>query len=289
MTNIADGKALASKIYEQISSEVDGLSKIPMLVVIITNDNEAGQIYVRNKQRACEKTGILSETIELDANVSEKELIGNILKLNKDELVDAILVQLPLPPHIDTERVLNAISPKKDADGFHYINAGKMFTGQIPNTVACTPKGIIRLLDEYKVKLEGLNAVVIGRSNIVGKPIAQLLLQRNATVTMCHSKTKNIETFTKNADLIVCATGQPEFLKGDMVKDGVIVIDVGISRKDGKLCGDVEFETVAPKASLITPVPGGVGPMTVAMLVQNTLDLTKKHIEDNQKKYITFL
>lgn len=278
MTNIADGKALAEKIYEKISSEVKKLVRKPKLAVIITSDNEAGKIYVRNKQRACEKTGILSETIEFDANVCETEIISQIKKLNQDETVDAILVQLPLPKHIDSEKVLNSISPHKDADGFHYTNAGKMFVGQMPDTIACTPKGIIRLLDEYKVNIQGLNAVVIGRSNIVGKPVSQLLLQRNATVTICHSKTKNIEFYTKNADIIICATGQPKFLNEKMVKDGVIVIDVGISKKDGKLCGDVDFESVSKKASLITPVPGGVGPMTVAMLIQNTYELAKQHI-----------
>lgn len=275
MTVIMNGKELAEKIYTQIKNEVLELNKKPTLAVIITKDNEAGKIYVRNKQKACEKTGIKSLTIELDSDVTENVLLEKIKNLNEDETVNAILVQLPLPRHIDAEKVLNAISPYKDADGFHYINAGKMFTGQIPCSVACTPKGIIRLLDEYKIKLEGLNAVVIGRSNIVGKPIAQLLQQRNATVTVCHSKTKNISYYTKNADLIVCATGQPKFLTADMIKDDVVVIDVGISRIDGKLCGDVDFENVKEKTSFITPVPGGVGPMTVAMLIENTLNLAK--------------
>lgn len=279
MTQIADGKSLAEKIYENIKKETEKFVKKPSLTVIITDDNEAGKVYVRNKQRACEKTGIISNTIFLPANVSESELLLKIEELNRDKNIDAILVQLPLPQHIDTEKVLNEISPEKDADGFHYINAGKMFTGQIPESIACTPKGIIRLLDEYKINLSGMNAVVIGRSNIVGKPIAQLLLQRNATVTMCHSKTKNIEQFTKNADLIVIAIGKPKFLTADMVKDGVVIIDVGISRVDGKLSGDADFKNVAPKASLITPVPGGVGPMTVAMLIQNTLELAKKHCQ----------
>ncbi|MBQ2645433.1 bifunctional 5,10-methylenetetrahydrofolate dehydrogenase/5,10-methenyltetrahydrofolate cyclohydrolase [bacterium] len=280
MTIIADGKLLAEKIYSNIKAKVDKLDRKPMLAVIITNDNEAGKIYVRNKQRACEKTGIQSKTIEFDADVSENTLINKIQDLNNDKNVDAILVQLPLPNHIDSEKILNAISPDKDADGFHYINAGKMFIGQMPKTIACTPKGIIRLLDEYKIQISGLNAVVIGRSNIVGKPISQLLLQRNATVTTCHSKTKNLEYYTKNADLIVCAIGKPKFLTGNMVKDGVIIIDVGITRLDtGKLSGDVDFESVASKASLITPVPGGVGPMTVAMLIQNTLDLSIQYSE----------
>lgn len=277
MTIIADGKALAEKIYEEIKIEVEKLAKKPVLAVIITDDNESGKVYLRNKKRACEKTGIKSLTFEMSSDISENEFLRKIEELNNNPEVDAILVQLPLPKHIDSEKILNAIFPEKDADGFHYSNAGKLFTGQIPNTIACTPKGIIRLLDEYNVNLEGMNALVIGRSNIVGKPVYQLLLQRNATVTTAHSKTKNIEFYTKNADLIVCAVGKPKFLTGDMVKDGVIVIDVGISRVDGKLYGDVDFETVAPKASLITPVPGGVGPMTVAMLIQNTLELAKGH------------
>ncbi|MGN0005763.1 MAG: bifunctional 5,10-methylenetetrahydrofolate dehydrogenase/5,10-methenyltetrahydrofolate cyclohydrolase [Candidatus Gastranaerophilaceae bacterium] len=275
MTQIADGKALAEKIYENIKKEVLKLKKRPVLTVIITDDNEAGKVYVRNKQKACEKTGIESVTTYFPQDVSEQDILAKIKDLNNDKNVDAILVQLPLPPHIDTEKVLNSISAEKDADGFHYINAGKMFTGQKPNSIACTPKGIIRLLDEYKFDFAGKNAVVIGRSNIVGKPMAQLLTQRNATVTLCHSKTKNIDFYTKNADLIVVAIGKPKFLTGDMVKNGVTVIDVGISRVDGKLSGDVDFDSVAPKADLITPVPGGVGPMTVAMLIQNTLELAK--------------
>lgn len=277
MTTIMDGKALSEKIYEKIKSDVEKLDRKPTLAVIITKDNEAGAVYVRNKQRACEKTGINSMTIEFEPNVSENEMLSKIDELNNNPEVDAILVQLPIPNHLDTEKILNRISPDKDADGFHYVNAGKMFTGQMPASIACTPKGIIRLLDEYKIKLEGLNALVIGRSNIVGKPIAQLLLQRNATVTMAHSKTKNLSELTKMADLIVVAIGKPKFLKGDMVKNGVVIVDVGISRVDGKLSGDVDFDSVAPKASFITPVPKGVGPMTVAMLIQNTLELSKKH------------
>lgn len=277
MTTIMDGKALSDKIYERIKSDVEKLDRKPTLAVIITKDNEAGAVYVRNKQRACEKTGVNSMTIEFESTVSEDEMLAKIDELNQNPEIDAILVQLPIPNHLDTEKILNRISPSKDADGFHYVNAGKMFTGQMPSSIACTPKGIIRLLDEYKIKLEGLNALVIGRSNIVGKPIAQLLLQRNATVTIAHSKTKNLSDYTKMADLIVVAIGKPKFLTGDMVKDGVVIIDVGISRVEGKLSGDVDFGSVAPKASFITPVPKGVGPMTVAMLIQNTVELSKKH------------
>ena len=277
MTQIMDGKALSEKIYERIKTEVAKLEKKPTLAVIITSDNEAGKIYVRNKKRACENTGINSITVEFDETVSDEEFLSKIDELNKNPEVDAIMVQLPIPRHLDTEKILNSISPEKDADGLHYINAGKLFTGQIPNSVACTPKGIIRILDEYGINVEGKHAVVIGRSNLVGKPIAQLLMQKNATVTHIHSKSKNIEFFTKNADIIVVATGKPKMLKGDMVKEGVVIIDVGISRVDGKLSGDVDFDSVAPKASFITPVPKGVGPMTVAMLIQNTLELAKQH------------
>ncbi len=277
MTQIMDGKALSEKIYERIKTEVAKLEKKPTLAVIITSDNEAGKIYVRNKKRACENTGINSITVEFDETVSDEEFLSKIDELNKNPEVDAIMVQLPIPRHLDTEKILNSISPEKDADGLHYINAGKLFTGQIPNSVACTPKGIIRILDEYGINVEGKHAVVIGRSNLVGKPIAQLLMQKNATVTHLHSKSKNIEFFTKNADIIVVATGKPKMLKGDMVKEGVVIIDVGISRVDGKLSGDVDFDSVAPKASFITPVPKGVGPMTVAMLIQNTLELSKQH------------
>lgn len=277
MTQIMDGKALSEKIYERIKTEVAKMEKKPTLAVIITSDNEAGKIYVRNKKRACENTGINSITVEFDETVSDEEFLSKIDELNKKPEVDAIMVQLPIPRHLDTEKILNSISPEKDADGLHYINAGKLFTGQIPNSVACTPKGIIRILDEYGINVEGKHAVVIGRSNLVGKPIAQLLMQKNATVTHIHSKSKNIEFFTKNADIIVVATGKPKMLKEDMVKEGVVVIDVGISRVDGKLSGDVDFDSVAPKASFITPVPKGVGPMTVAMLIQNTLELAKQH------------
>lgn len=277
MTQIMDGKALSEKIYERIKTEVAKMEKKPTLAVIITSDNEAGKIYVRNKKRACENTGINSITVEFDETVSDEEFLSKIDELNKNPEVDAIMVQLPIPRHLDTEKILNSISPEKDADGLHYINAGKLFTGQIPNSVACTPKGIIRILDEYGINVEGKHAVVIGRSNLVGKPIAQLLMQKNATVTHIHSKSKNIEFFTKNADMIVVATGKPKMLKEDMVKEGVVVIDVGISRVDGKLSGDVDFDSVAPKASFITPVPKGVGPMTVAMLIQNTLELAKQH------------
>jgi methylenetetrahydrofolate dehydrogenase (NADP+)/methenyltetrahydrofolate cyclohydrolase len=277
MAIIIDGKATAEKIYEQVKAEVSRFKNRPTLAVIITKDNEAGAVYVRNKKKACEKTGINSITIEFEPTVTEEELLTKIDELNEDIDVDAILVQLPIPNHIDTQKVLNRINPNKDADGFHFINAGQMFTGQMPSTIACTPKGIIRLLDEYKINVAGMNALVIGRSNIVGKPISQLLLQRNATVTVAHSKTKDIKSLAKMADLIVIAIGKPKFLTSDMLKEGVIVIDVGISRVNGKLSGDADFDNIIDKVSYITPVPGGVGPMTVAMLIKNTLELFKQH------------
>ena len=275
MTTIMDGKALSEKIYQTLEKEVDTMIRKPCLSVIITDDNEAGKVYVRNKQRACEKVGVISNTILLSATISENDLLNQIDKLNNDDNIDAILVQLPLPKHIDSEKILNKISPDKVADGFHYANAGKLFTGQMPKTIACTPKGIINILDEYNIQIQGKLAVVIGRSNIVGKPIAQLLLQRNATVIMAHSKTENLQELTKQADILVVAVGKPKFLKADMIKDNAVVIDVGISKIDGKLSGDVDFENVSQKCSFITPVPGGVGPMTVAMLMQNTINLGK--------------
>ncbi len=278
MTVIADGKEIAEKIYKNLKERVEKLKRKPVLSVVITEDNEAGKIYVRNKEHACEKIGIISQTTHFPANISESEILSKIEELNADVNTDAILIQLPLPSHIDSKKILNSISARKDADGFHYSNAGKMFTGQIPYSVACTPKGIIKLLDEYQINLKGLNTVILGRSDIVGKPVAQLLLQRDATVTICHSKTKNIDFYTKNADLIVVAIGKPKFLKADMIKDNAIIIDVGISKVNGKICGDVDFENVYSKASLITPVPGGIGPLTVAMLMQNTVELAEHNL-----------
>lgn len=275
MTIILDGKALSTKILDNIETQIKKLSIKPKLAVILVGNNPASQVYVRSKERAANQIGIESLAIELSAETTEEDLIQHIHILNEDKRVNAILVQIPLPKHIDANKILEKITPTKDVDGFHPYNCGKLVSGQKPYSIPCTPKGIIRLLDEYNIKLEGLNAVVIGRSNMVGKPIAQLLLQRNATVTTVHSKTKNIEQYTKNADLIVAAVGVANFLKADMVKENVIIIDVGISRISGRLIGDVDFEFVKEKASYITPVPGGVGPMTIAMLMDNTLELYK--------------
>ncbi len=275
MTIILDGKAISKKILDNIETQIKKLSIKPKLAVILVGNNPASQVYVRSKERAANQIGIESLAIELSAETTEEDLIQHIHILNEDKRINAILVQLPLPKHIDTNKILEKITPTKDVDGFHPYNCGKLFSGQKPYSIPCTPKGIIRLLDEYNINLEGLNATVIGRSNIVGKPIAQLLLQRNATVTTVHSKTKNIEQYTKNADLIVAAVGVANFLKADMVKENAIIIDVGISRISGRLIGDVDFEFVKEKASYITPVPGGVGPMTIAMLMDNTLELYK--------------
>jgi len=225
---------------------------------------------VRNKNKTCKNVGFQSFENILPADTSEKKLLDLIDELNKDEKVNGILVQLPLPNHIDSQKVLEAINPAKDVDGFHLENVGRLVTGNAAFK-PCTPAGIIELLDQYKVEIEGKNAVVLGRSNIVGKPMAFLLLDRNATVTVCHSRTKDLSAVARSADILIAAIGKPKFVTSDMVKDGAVVIDVGINRVDGKLVGDVDYESVSKSASLITPVPGGVGPMTIAMLMANTL------------------
>ena len=275
MATIIDGKSIAAKIKDELKLEIEKFSTKPKLVVILVGQDPASQVYVRNKKKAAEKLGMESVVLELAENVSEKELLNYIDEFNNDEKTNAILVQMPLPKHIDTNKVIESISPIKDVDGFHPINSGRLFTGKNPYAIPCTPKGIIHLIKEYGIAFEGLNALVIGRSNIVGKPISQLLLNENATVTTAHSRTKNISELTKKADLIVTAIGKPNYLTADMVKDCVIIIDVGINRIDNKLRGDVDFENVSKKASFITPVPGGVGPMTIAMLMKNTVDLYK--------------
>lgn len=267
---IIDGKALAEQTRKEIKEKVKKLGKKPGLAVIIVGENPASQIYVKKKVEGCSEVGILSEKYELPADVPEKKLFELIEKLNRDEKINGILVQLPLPEHINEDSVINAINPEKDVDGFHPINVGRMLIGQ-NNFIPATPKGIIRLIESTGKEIEGKHAVVIGRSNIVGKPTAILLLQKNATVTICHSKTQNLKEITKQADIIVVAIGKPKFLKADMVKDNVVVIDVGVNRVNGKLFGDVDFEEVKKKASFITPVPGGVGPMTITMLLENTL------------------
>jgi methylenetetrahydrofolate dehydrogenase (NADP+)/methenyltetrahydrofolate cyclohydrolase len=275
---IIDGKRVASQIKENIVAEVRSLKqktgKTPGLAVVLVGDDHASAVYVRTKNKTCKNLGFQSFENILPANTSESTLLGLIDELNKDERVSGILVQLPLPSHISSYKILEAINPQKDVDGFHLENIGRLVTGNA-TFKPCTPEGIIQLLDHYKVDVEGKNAVVLGRSNIVGKPISLLLLERNATVTICHSRTKNLSTITKSADILIAAIGKPNFVTADMVKDDVVIIDVGINRVNDKLIGDVDYQSVSKKASLITPVPGGVGPMTIAVLMANTLQAFK--------------
>lgn len=279
MYRIIDGKEVSSYIKSQVKLSVDSLKQQgiePCLAVIIVEGDSASRVYVNNKKKACEACGIKSLEYALEANVSEEELLKLIDRLNNDGSVHGILCQLPLPKHIDEKKVIDAISPKKDVDGFSEVNVGKIWLGNYEFS-PCTPMGVIELLDYYKIDLEGKNCVIVGRSNIVGKPMAALLMEKNATVTICHSKTKDISFFTKNADVIIAAVGKAGFITADMVKDGAVVVDVGINRDaNGKLCGDVDFDSVKEKASYITPVPGGCGPMTIAVLMKNTVAAAKK-------------
>ena len=271
---ILDGKAVSLKVKESVKVRADELKKFgvePTLAVVLVGKDKASQTYVRAKEKACNEYGIKSVAHRLSENTTQNELLALINVLNLDDSIHGILVQLPLPKHIDTNVVLAAIDPRKDVDGFHAVNVGKLVSG-LDGFVPCTPLGVMEILKEYGIEVAGLNAVVIGRSNIVGKPMANLLLNASATVTVTHSKTKNLKEICKNADLIVAAIGKPFFLKADMVKEGAVVVDVGINRlDDGRLVGDVDFDEVAPKCSYITPVPGGVGPMTIAMLLNNTI------------------
>lgn len=281
---ILDGKAVSLKVKESVKVRADELKKFgiePTLAVVLVGEDKASQTYVRAKEKACNEYGIKSVAHRLSENTTQNELLALINVLNLDDSIHGILVQLPLPKHIDTNVVLAAIDPRKDVDGFHAVNVGKLVSG-LDGFVPCTPLGVMEILKEYGIDVAGLNAVVIGRSNIVGKPMANLLLNASATVTVTHSKTKNLKEICKNADLIVAAIGRPFFLKADMVKDGAVVVDVGINRlDDGRLVGDVDFEEVAPKCSYITPVPGGVGPMTIAMLLNNTILAAQAKIAKN--------
>ncbi len=275
MSQIIDGKAVSLTIKEELKSKIEAIKaggeRIPCLAVIIAGDNPASRSYVRGKIKAAAFTGMDSRLIELPEDVGEAELLQTIAGLNSDPEVDGILVQLPLPRHIDESRVLDAIDPSKDVDGFHPVNVANLWLGR-PCFVPCTPKGIIRLIESTGVAIEGKRAVVVGRSNIVGKPVAKLLLDRNATVTIAHSRTPDLKAITLQADILVAAVGRPGTITADMVKPGAIVIDVGINRtEEGHLTGDVDFAGVAEVAGFITPVPGGVGPMTIAMLLDNTL------------------
>ena len=281
---ILDGKAVSLKVKESVKVRADELKKFgiePTLAVVLVGEDKASQTYVRAKEKACNEYGIKSVAHRLSENTTQNELLALINVLNLDDSIHGILVQLPLPKHIDTNVVLAAIDPRKDVDGFHAVNVGKLVSG-LDGFVPCTPLGVMEILKEYGIYVAGLNAVVIGRSNIVGKPMANLLLNASATVTVTHSKTKNLKEICKNADLIVAAIGKPFFLKADMVKDGAVVVDVGINRlDDGRLVGDVDFDEVAPKCSYITPVPGGVGPMTIAMLLNNTILAAQAKIAKN--------
>ncbi len=271
---IIDGTEIARKIRERIKKEVAAMKKKPGLAAILAGENPASRVYVGIKRKHCEEVGIYSEEHKLPEETTEEELIALISRLNKDDRINAILVQLPVPKHISTEKVLSAIALEKDADGFNPVNIGKLVDGN-EAAVPCTPKGIIRLLEETGIEIEGKNAVVAGRSSIVGKPTALMLLNRNATVTICHSRTRNLGEVTRQADILVAAIGKARMITAGMVKKGAVVIDVGINKAEGKLVGDVDFEKVKEKAAYITPVPGGVGPMTVAMLLENTLQMCR--------------
>ena len=274
MSVLLDGKALSKKVKNNLKEEVEKLNKngiFPKLAVIMVGNDPASAVYVKNKSKACKYIGVEFEEYLLDENIKEKELFDLIDKLNDDEKVTGILLQAPIPKHLDINKAFERISPKKDVDGFNPVNVGKLSIG-IDTFVSCTPWGIMKIFEEYGIDLEGKNVVVLGRSNIVGKPMVQCLLSKNATVTICHSRTKNIENITQNADVIISAIGRPKFVTENMVKDGAVVIDVGINRlEDGSLVGDVDFENVEKKASYITPVPGGVGPMTIASLMENVV------------------
>lgn len=279
MTEIIDGKGLAKKIRENLKKDVEGLKKegiIPKFAVILIGDDPASKIYVRNKNKACIEIGIEYEEHVLKEDTTMEELLKLINKLNKDKSINGILLQSPLPQHLDINEALKQIDYRKDVDGFNPINVGKLSLGQ-DCFVSCTPYGIIKMLEEYKIPIEGKKTVIIGRSNIVGKPLIQCLLSKNATVTVCHSKTQDIEDIIKDSDIVITAMGKPKFLKENMVKQGATVIDVGINRmENGKIVGDVDFEEVSKKTSYITPVPGGVGPMTIAMLMNNIVKATKE-------------
>ncbi|MGT2907208.1 bifunctional methylenetetrahydrofolate dehydrogenase/methenyltetrahydrofolate cyclohydrolase [Streptococcus dentiloxodontae] len=271
---VIDGKAVAQKMQARLAEKVAVLREkewiVPGLVVILVGDDSASQIYVRNKERSAKVAGFRSETVRLSENISEEELIDIIEKYNEDDLFHGILVQLPLPNHINENRILLAIDPKKDVDGFHPMNTGNLWNGR-PQMLPCTPAGIMELLHDYQIDLEGKTAVIIGRSNIVGKPMAQLLLDKNATVTLTHSRTHHLAAVCRQADILIVAIGRANFVTKDFIKEGAVVIDVGINRdENGKLVGDVDYEDVLDTAGYITPVPGGVGPMTITMLMEQT-------------------
>ena len=278
MAIIIDGKKVSAEVKEQVRIETEELVKKgvkPGLAVIIVGDDPASRVYVNNKKKACEKVGFLSKEFALPATTTQEELLSLVKELNEDKEINGILCQLPLPKGLDEKAVIEAISPLKDVDAFHASNVGKIMIGDY-DFLPCTPAGVMEMLHSYNISVEGKECVVIGRSNIVGKPMAMLLLHENGTVTITHSRTKNLKEVTKRADILVAAIGKPKFVTADMVKEGAVVIDVGMDRdENGKLCGDVDFENVKEKCSAITPVPGGVGPMTIAVLMKNTLKACK--------------
>lgn len=281
MTHILDGKALAAEIRAELKTRVDRLAARghrPGLAVILVGDNSASQVYVRNKIKACADTGITSLEFRMPADTSEEALLAKIAELNADPAVDGILVQMPVPRHIDARKVIDAIAPEKDVDGFHVCNAGALMIGK-PGFLPCTPYGVMKLLEKAGCSIEGKHAVIVGRSNIVGKPQALLLLSKNATVTVAHSRTADLGAVTRTADILIAAVGRAKLITADMVKPGAVVIDVGMNRdENGRLCGDVDFAAVAPVAGAITPVPGGVGPMTIAMLLTNTVEAVERRL-----------
>lgn len=275
MTTILDGKKLSAKILDELAEKLSGLDKKPNLVVIVVGESPASQLYVGMKEKMAHKIGMDSSVIRYPENVDEKTILDKIKELNNDKEVNGILVQLPLPKHIDSIKVIRTILPEKDVDGFTPENIGRILIGIEPYAYPCTPKGVIKLLDEYNIELEGQHVVIVGRSNIVGKPLAQMFLNRNSTVTICHSKTKNIAEITKTADILVSAVGLNKIIRKEMIKNNSVIVDVGISKVDGKTVGDVDYENVFDSASYITPVPGGIGPMTIACLMENTYELFK--------------
>jgi len=275
MTNLIDGKLLAEKVRNSIKTEIAESKIVPGLAVVLVGSDPASQVYVRNKKKACAEIGITSFDHTLPETTTEEELLALVHKLNYDEAVHGILIQLPLPNHIDSQKVLNSINPDKDVDGFHPVSMGRLLTGQ-KGLRPCTPYGVMEMLDSIGYDLKGKHAVIIGRSNIVGKPMSIMLLERHATITICHSRTQNLPDVVRSADVVVAAIGKANFVRGDWVKKGAIVLDVGINRNaEGKLTGDVDFAEASKNASFITPVPGGVGPMTIAMLMKNTLNAYK--------------
>lgn len=283
MYQILDGKELARKTREELRIKADRLRAngiVPKLAVILVGDDSASKVYVRNKSKACQDVGVEFEEILLDENTSMKKLLEIIENLNNREAINGILLQSPIPKGLNIQEAFEKIDCKKDVDGFNPINVGKLMIGE-DTFISCTPYGIIRMLEAYNVEIEGKHAVVIGRSNIVGKPLAQCLLQKNATVTICHSKTKNIAEITRTADILISAVGKTNMVTADMVKDGAVIIDVGMNRNEaGKLVGDIDFENVKQKASYITPVPGGVGPMTIAMLMNNVIKAAEEQTRE---------